>query len=81
MHTENGKPSQNDYCFISYMEVRERIITECSKMMMSVGITSMTMDNVAHACGISKRTLYEVFPDKRSSLSASSTTMRSRTPR
>ena len=65
MHAENGKPSQNDYCFISYMEVRERIITECSKMMMSVGITSMTMDNVAHACGISKRTLYEVFPDKR----------------
>ena len=34
-------------------------------MLMSVGVTSMTMDNVAHACGISKRTLYEVFPDKR----------------
>ena len=47
------------------METRERIITECNKMLMSVGVTSMTMDNVAHACGISKRTLYEVFPDKR----------------
>jgi AcrR family transcriptional regulator len=34
-------------------------------MLMSVGVTSMTMDTVAHACGISKRTLYEVFPDKR----------------
>ncbi len=32
---------------------------------MSVGPTSMTMDDVARACGISKRTLYETFPDKR----------------
>ncbi len=47
------------------MDTRERIITECNKMLMSVGVTSMTMDTVAHACGISKRTLYEVFPDKR----------------
>jgi len=29
----------------------------------------MTMDNVAHACGISKRTLYETFPDKRTLIS------------
>ena len=34
-------------------------------MLMSVGPASMTMDDVAHACGISKRTLYETFPDKR----------------
>ena len=47
------------------MDIKERIITECNQMLMSVGVTSMTMDNVAHACGISKRTLYEVFPDKR----------------
>jgi len=47
------------------MDIKERIITECNKMLMSVGVTSMTMDHVAHACGISKRTLYEVFPDKR----------------
>jgi len=51
------------------MDTRERIITECNKMLMSVGVTSMTMDNVAHACGISKRTLYEVFPDKRTLIS------------
>ena len=47
------------------METRERIVNECSKMLMSVGPTSMTMDDVARACGISKRTLYEIFPDKR----------------
>ncbi len=47
------------------MDTRERIIKESSKMLMSVGPTSMTMDEVARACGISKRTLYEIFPDKR----------------
>ena len=47
------------------MDTRERIINECSQMLMSVGPTSMTMDDVARACGISKRTLYETFPDKR----------------
>ena len=46
-------------------DTRERIITEGSKMLMSVGPSSMTMDEVARACGISKRTLYETFPDKR----------------
>ena len=47
------------------MDIKERIMTECSQMLMSVGPTSMTMDEVARACGISKRTLYETFPDKR----------------
>ena len=46
-------------------DTRERIIQECNRMMMSVGPSSMTMDEVARACGISKRTLYETFPDKR----------------
>ncbi len=32
---------------------------------MDIGPTSMTMDMVARACGISKRTLYETFPDKK----------------
>ena len=47
------------------MDTKERIVTECSQMLKSVGPTSMTMDDVARACGISKRTLYEIFPDKR----------------
>ena len=47
------------------MDIKERIVTECSQMLMSVGPTSLTMDDVARACGISKRTLYETFPDKR----------------
>ncbi len=47
------------------MDTKERIVNECSRMLMSVGPTSMTMDDVARACGISQRTLYETFPDKR----------------
>ena len=47
------------------IDTRERIISEGSKMLMSVGPISMTMDEVARSCGISKRTLYETFPDKR----------------
>ncbi|MBO4802948.1 MAG: TetR/AcrR family transcriptional regulator [Muribaculaceae bacterium] len=46
-------------------DTRERIIQECNTMLISVGPSSMTMDDVARACGISKRTLYEAFPDKR----------------
>lgn len=51
------------------MDTKERIVNECSQMLMSVGPTSMTMDDVARACGISKRTLYETFPDKRTLIS------------
>ena len=51
------------------MDTRERIVQECSQMLMSVGPTSMTMDDVARACGISKRSLYETFPDKRTLIS------------
>ena len=51
------------------MDIKERIITESKRMLMSVGPASMTMDGVAHACGISKRTLYETFPDKRTLIS------------
>lgn len=47
------------------MENKEKIITRTHELLVSIGPTSMTMDMVAHACGISKRTLYETFPDKK----------------
>ncbi len=34
-------------------------------MLNEIGPTAMTMDMVARSCGISKRTLYETFPDKK----------------
>ena len=46
------------------MDTRERIVDECSHLLMTTG-PSFTMDAVARECGISKRTLYETFPDKR----------------
>lgn len=47
------------------MDNRELIINRAHKLLMEIGPTSMTMDMVARACGISKRTLYETFPDKK----------------
>ena len=46
------------------MDVREHIIIEAGRLLQRIGPTSMTMDTVARSCGISKRTLYEKFPDK-----------------
>lgn len=47
------------------MSTQEIIITEACKLLSRIGPQSMTMDIVARNCGISKRTLYETFPDKR----------------
>lgn len=47
------------------MENKEKIITRTHELLVSIGPSSMTMDMVARECGISKRTLYEVFPDKK----------------
>ena len=46
------------------MELRQRIIEVSSDLFMSNGCKSVTMDDVAAANGISKRTLYEHFKDK-----------------
>ena len=50
------------------VELRERIITAATEAFTSKGIKSITMDDIAAALGISKRTLYEVFSDKESLL-------------
>ena len=47
------------------MDNREIIISRAHKLLMDIGPTSMTMDMVARECGMSKRTLYEVFADKK----------------
>lgn len=48
----------------SRLELRERIIDTALKSFITHGIKSITMDDIAAALGISKRTLYEVFSDK-----------------
>ena len=46
------------------LELRERIIDTALNSFATHGIKSITMDDIAAALGISKRTLYEVFSDK-----------------
>ena len=62
MMTEHGKDASQR------VELRERIITAATEAFTSKGIKSITMDDIAAALGISKRTLYEVFVDKESLL-------------
>lgn len=45
-------------------ELKDRITGVTMNSFMAHGIKSVTMDNIAASLGISKRTLYEVFPDK-----------------
>ncbi len=47
------------------MELKNRILETAYNLISSCGITSVTMDIIAQNCGISKRTLYQIFPDKR----------------
>jgi TetR/AcrR family transcriptional regulator, cholesterol catabolism regulator len=46
------------------MEIRDRIIEEATKEFLLYGTRSVTMDGIAVALGISKRTVYENFKDK-----------------
>lgn len=42
----------------------EKVITVAEKLFWQFGIRSVSMDNVARECGISKKTIYQYFTDK-----------------
>lgn len=46
------------------MTQQERIVEHVSQMVLSMGVKSVRMDDVASSLGMSKRTLYELFGDK-----------------
>src|SRR5574344_1655089 len=52
------------------MQIRERVIDNATKLFMSRGCKSLTMDDISSENGISKRTLYKMFKDKSSLLEA-----------
>ena len=52
------------------MELNDRFKTTAFGLFSKYGISSVTMDMIAKECGISKRTLYEQFPDKKSLVGA-----------
>jgi len=61
------KRFQCEYCFyLCAMEEKLKfILEESSKLFMRYGIRSMSMDDVARQLGISKKTLYQYFADKK----------------
>ena len=47
------------------MEIREKIIVRASELMMQFGIRTVTMDDISRDLGISKKTIYQYFKDKK----------------
>ena len=45
-------------------EVKDRIIKGAAELFVRYGVRSITMDDIAHHLGISKKTLYQHFSDK-----------------
>lgn len=45
-------------------ELRERILHKAMSLFKQQGVKSVRMDDISHALGISKRTLYEVYDNK-----------------
>lgn len=46
------------------MEVKEKILARSEELFMRYGFKSITMDEVANHCNISKKTIYQFFSDK-----------------
>ncbi len=55
------------------MSQKDRIVREAAAMFLEEGVKSVRMDDIATRLGISKRTLYEMFGDKRDLLEQSLT--------
>ena len=47
------------------MEVRDKIIEKATELMMQYGIRTVTMDDISRDLGISKKTIYQYFRDKK----------------
>ena len=47
-----------------HKNIRYEIIREADKRFRKYGIKAVTMDDIARGIGISKRTLYETYPNK-----------------
>jgi len=46
------------------MDTKERILQKANELYMRYGIRSVTMDEIALQCGVSKKTIYQFFADK-----------------
>ena len=46
------------------MELQQRVLHKADELFRTYGIRSVTMDDIAKALGISKKTLYQSYSDK-----------------
>jgi TetR/AcrR family transcriptional regulator, cholesterol catabolism regulator len=46
------------------METKERILEKANELYFRYGVRSITMDEIAAQCGMSKKTIYQFFEDK-----------------
>lgn len=58
------------------MEIKERIIAKAGDLFFQYGIKGVSMDELASSLGISKRTIYEIFQDKKEILMSLLTSLR-----
>lgn len=52
------------------MDIKEKIVVSSTQLLLDFGIKGVTMDEVAASIGMSKRTLYEHFKDKKELIEA-----------
>jgi len=52
------------------METRDKILSKAHELYFRYGIRSVTMDEIAGQCGVSKKTIYQFFEDKDSLVTA-----------
>lgn len=62
-NNRNSKPFQSFHSFAA-VETKERISRKTEELFFKFGIRSVTMDDIAKALGISKKTIYIHFKDK-----------------
>lgn len=65
----NFAQSKKD-CFFMFTELQQQILDRAMPLFMQYGIKSVTMDFLAEKLGMSKRTLYENFENKKELLNA-----------
>lgn len=46
------------------MELRENIMEVATALFRQLGVRTVTMDDIAHQAGVSKKTIYQIFEDK-----------------
>ncbi len=49
---------------VNKMETKERILQKADELFFRYGVRAVTMDDIAQELGISKKTIYQHFPDK-----------------